>query len=224
MKLTKQVAIVTGGGRGLGRAVAIQLAGLGASVVIASRNAPELDSVALEIKRRGGHALAQTADIADPRQIQELVNATERWVGAPSIVVNNAGIIDPVGPLATSDPAAWLRALDVNIGGPFLLMRAVLPGMLARGYGRIVNIASGPGMNPAALRTAYASSKAALIMLTKSLALELEGTGVAVCAIHPGPMATRMHAEMSGKFAALGPQPGAAVAPETRDPADVAKV
>src|SRR5439155_15688576 len=94
--LSAQVAIVTGGGRGLGRAVAETLAGLGASVVIASRNAPELDDVVRGIRKAGGHALAQTADVSDERQVQELVLATERWVGPATILVNSAGMIDPV--------------------------------------------------------------------------------------------------------------------------------
>ena len=98
--LSGQVAIVTGGGRGLGRAVAETLASLGASVVVASRNAPELDDVVREIRKTRGHALAQTADVSDERQVQELVLATERWVGPATILVNAAGMIDPVAPLA----------------------------------------------------------------------------------------------------------------------------
>src|SRR5207253_7723443 len=104
-ELTGHVAIVTGAGRGLGRAVAERLAAMGASVVLASRNAPELDDVAKAIKRAGGKALAQTADIADERQVQELVLATERWVGPATILVNNARMVDPMVPLARSTPA-----------------------------------------------------------------------------------------------------------------------
>ena len=96
--LAGQVAIITGGGRGLGRAVAEQLASMGAAVVIASRNAPELDEVANAIKRAGGRALGQTADVSDERQVQELVLATERWVGPATILVNNAGMVDPMVP------------------------------------------------------------------------------------------------------------------------------
>ena len=186
MLLTNQVAIVTGAGRGLGRAVALALAEHGASVVLASRNAPELDEVVKEVRRAGGRALAQTADVADERQVQELVLAAEEWVGPATIVVNCAGMVEPIGPLALSDPAAWLRSLAVNVGGVYLLSRAVLPGMLDRGYGRIVNLSSRAATRSRVGRTSYAAAKAAIDQLTRTLGLELEGTGVAVCAFDPG--------------------------------------
>ena len=191
-KLDGQVAIVTGGGRGLGRAVAETLASLGAAVVVASRNAPELDEVVLGIKRKGGRALAQTADIADERQVQELVLATERWVGPASVLVNNAGMVDPMVSLARSNAALWLRNIAINVGGTYLATRAVLPGMLDRGQGRIVNISSGAATRPSAGWTAYSASKAAVVQLTRSLALELEHSGVTVCAFNPGYMDTEM--------------------------------
>src|SRR5439155_15136812 len=139
-QLRGQVAIITGGGRGLGRAVAETFAALGASVVVASRNAPELDEVVKAIRKAGGHALAQTADVSDERQVQDLVLATERWVGPATILVNNAGMVDPIVPLARSNAALWLRSVAINVGGTYLAPRAALPGMLDRGYGRIVTI------------------------------------------------------------------------------------
>jgi NAD(P)-dependent dehydrogenase (short-subunit alcohol dehydrogenase family) len=190
--LSGQVAIVTGAGRGLGRAVSEILAALGASVVLASRNAPELDEVVKGIKRSGGHALAQTADLADERQIQDLALATARWVGPASILVNCAGMVDPMAPLARSDAAIWLRNIAINVGGTYLPIRAVLPGMLDRGAGRIVNISSGSATRPSAGWTAYSAAKAAVVQLTRSLALELEGTGVTTCAFNPGAMDTDM--------------------------------
>ena len=183
--LAKQVAIVTGGGRGLGRAIAETLAALGASVVIASRNAPELDDVANGIKKQGGKALAQTADVADERQVQDLMLAAERWVGPPSILVNNAGVLDPVGPLVESSGASWLRNIAINVGGTYLVTRAVLPGMLDRDYGRIINISSGAADRASAGWSAYCAAKAAVDQLTRVLALEMEGSGVSVCAFHP---------------------------------------
>lgn len=190
--LIGQVAIVTGAGRGLGRAVSETLAGLGASVVLASRNAPELDEVVKRIKRAGGHALAQTADIADERQVQDLALATARWVGPASILVNCAGMVDPMAPLARSNPALWLRNIAINVGGTYLPLRAVLPGMLERGFGRIVNISSGSATRPSAGWTAYSAAKAGVVQLTRSLALEIEGTGVTACTFNPGHMDTEM--------------------------------
>jgi 3-oxoacyl-[acyl-carrier protein] reductase len=190
--LANQVAIVTGGGRGFGRAIAETLATLGASVVIASRNAPELDEVANAIKKAGGKALAQTADVADERQVQELVLAAERWVGPPTILVNNAGVLDPIGPLAETSGASWLRNIAINVGGTYLVTRAVLPGMLDRDYGRIVNISSGAADRASAGWSAYCAAKAAVDQLTRVVALELEGSGVSVAAFHPGLMETAM--------------------------------
>src|SRR5438445_1699995 len=191
-KLDGQVAIVTGGGRGLGRAVAETLASLGAAVVVASRNAPELDEVVKGIKRAGGRALAQTADIADERQVQELVLATERFVGPATILVNNAGMVDPMVALARSNAALWLRSVAINVGGTYLATRAALPGMLDRGYGRVVTISSGAAVRPSAGWTAYAAGKAAIVQMTRSLALELDGTGVTANAFNPGYMDTDM--------------------------------
>ncbi|HEV8535907.1 MAG TPA: SDR family oxidoreductase [Candidatus Limnocylindria bacterium] len=191
-ELTKHVAIVTGGGRGLGRAVAERLAAMGAAVVIASRNAPELDEVAKAIKRAGGKALAQTADVADERQVQELLLATERWVGPATILVSNAGMVDPMVPLARSNAALWLRSVAINVGGTYLATRAVLPGMLDRGYGRIVTISSGAATRPSAGWTAYSAGKAAVVQMMRSLALEIEGTGVTATAFNPGYMDTEM--------------------------------
>src|SRR5438105_2130634 len=189
-QLRGQVAIVTGGGRGIGRAVAETLGALGASVVIASRNAPELDEVVRAIRKAGGHALAQTADVSDERQVEELVLATERWVGPATILVNNAGTIEPLVPLSRSDPALWLRNISVNIGGTYMPTRAVLPWMLERGAGRIVNLIATAATRPARGWTASAASKAGIAQMTRSLAAELAHTGVGVCAYNPGPIDT----------------------------------
>lgn len=190
--LDGQIAIVTGGSRGLGRAVAQVMAGAGASVVVASRNAPELDDVVRDIRRAGGKALAYAADVADERQVQELVLSTERWVGAATILINNAGVVEPMTPLARSDATTWLRHIAVNVGGVYLAARAVLPGMLERGYGRIVNVSSGAARRASAGWTAYCASKAAVDQLTRALALEVEDVGVTVCAFSPGYMDTAM--------------------------------
>jgi len=190
--LEGQTAIVTGAGRGLGRAVAEVMAAAGANVVIASRNAPELDEVANMIQAAGGRALAYAADVSDERQVQDLVVTTERWVGPATVLVNNAGVLDPMGPLARTDPTTWLRHIAVNVGGVYICARAVLPGMLERGYGRIVNISSSAARRASAGWTAYCAGKAAVDQLTRALALELEDSGVTACAFYPGYMDTQM--------------------------------
>ncbi len=190
--LEGQTAIVTGGARGLGRAVAEVMASAGANVVIASRNAPELDEVVRSIQASGGKALAYAADVADERQVQELVLSAERWVGPATILVNNAGVLDPMAPLTRTDATTWLRHIAVNVGGVYLCARAVLPGMVERGYGRIVNVSSSAARRPSAGWTAYCAGKAAVDQLTRALALELEETGVTACAFYPPYMDTQM--------------------------------
>lgn len=190
--LDGQIAIVTGGGRGLGRAVAEVMASAGANVVVASRNAPQLDEVVNAIHAAGGRALAYAADVSDERQVQELVLSTERWVGPATILVNNAGVLEPMAPLARTDATTWLRHIAINVGGVYVCTRAVLPGMLERGYGRIVNISSGAARRPSPGWTAYGAGKAAVEQLTRALGLELEETGVAACAFNPGYMDTPM--------------------------------
>jgi 3-oxoacyl-[acyl-carrier protein] reductase len=226
--LAKQVAIVTGGGRGFGRAIAETLAALGANVVIASRNAPELDEVAIAIKKQGGKALAQTADVADERQVQELVLAAEHWIGPPTILVNNAGVLDPIGPLVETSGASWLRNIAINVGGTYLVTRAVLPGMLDRDYGRVVNISSGAADRASAGWSAYCAAKAAVDQLTRVLALEMDGTGVTVAAFHPGHMDTPMHERIRQSspedFPRVEEYRGAHRQGQVKDPHDPARV
>ena len=144
------------------------------------------------IGRAGGRALAYAADVSDERQVQELVLSTERWVGPATILVNNAGVLEPMAPLGRTDATTWLRHIAINVGGVYLCARAVLPGMIERGYGRIVNISSSSARRASPGWTAYSAGKAAVDQLTRSLALELEDTGVTACAFYPGYMNTPM--------------------------------
>ena len=189
--LRGRVAIVTGGGRGVGRAVAHELAAAGMAVAVAARSREEIDAVAAEIAAGSGVALAVPVDVTDPDSVATLMREAESRLGAPALLVNNAGTMH-VGPLADADPAEWWTDVEVSLKGTFLCTRAVLPGMVARRSGRIVNVSSYAAAEPRPYATSYASAKAAVLRLTDSLGAELDGTGVLVFVITPGFVRTRL--------------------------------
>ena len=191
-QLSGQVAIVTGAGRGIGRAIALALAGAGARVVLTARSADQLAESAALIQGAGGQALVIPADVTDQAAIEALVRTTEEQYGPPDLLVNNAGLAHPEARLWELPADDWWRVLEVNLRGPFLFARAVLPGMLARHAGRIINVASNAGTWPSTLGSAYSVSKAGLLRLTDSLAAMTEGQGVSIFAISPGLVHTQM--------------------------------
>ena len=197
LRLDGVTAIVTGGGRGIGRAIALQLGRAGAAVAVAARSTGEIDEVADAIAQSGGRALAVPTDVTVRESVDALVNAVEGTFGPPSLLVNNAGSWLHVGPVAECDPDAWWGDLEVNVKGTLLCIRAVLPGMLQRRAGRIVNVSSYAAIWPSPYLTAYASAKAAVLRLTDSLAAELDGSGVLVFAITPGFVRTRLVEEVA---------------------------
>ncbi len=184
--LTGQVALVTGGGRGIGRAIAQQLAAAGAAVAVTARSADQPNATVALIEKAGGRALATAADVTDHLAMMRAVATIESQLGPLDLLVNNAGIGGPIGPLWEVSPEDWWQTIDVNLRGVFLSTRIVLPGMVERGKGRIVNIASHAGVHRWPQVSAYAVSKAAVIKFTENLAAETRRQGIVVFAIHPG--------------------------------------
>src|SRR5262249_47406851 len=156
------------------------------------RSADQLAQTVADITAAGGRSIAIPADVTDRSAIERAVARVERQLGPIDLLVNNAGVGGPIGPLAESDPDEWWRCVEVNLKGPLLCSRAVLPGMLARRRGRIVNIASGAGTHPIPNLSAYVTSKTSLIRLTENLAAETEPSGVRVFAVQPGTVRTAM--------------------------------
>ncbi len=192
INLAGQVAIVTGGGRGIGKAIAMALARADASVAVVARSGDQLAGTAKEITEAGGLAISVTADVSDPGAVERMVVEVEKSLGSVDLLVNNAGLPGPIGRTWETDPDDWWRCLEVNLRGPMLCSRAVLPGMITREGGRIVNVASGAGTFAIPYLGAYVTSKTALIRFTEIVALEAGAHGIMVFAIEPGTVRTAM--------------------------------
>ncbi len=180
------VAVISGGGRGVGRLMAAELAGAGAAIGLIARSAAELTVVAAEIERSGGTVASVACDVSDEQATAAAVTKLARRLGPATLLINNAGVSGPAGPLWEISPADWWRAFEVNIGGAFTLTRLLLPEMIAARVGRIINITSYAGVYRWPLMSAYATSKAALVKLTETLAEETRPHGVAVFSVDPG--------------------------------------
>ena len=189
-ELDGKVALVTGGGRGIGAGIARELASAGARVAVSARTPDQVESVAREID-----GLPLVVDVSDWESVQAMVAQAEAELGPVDVLVNNAGVSGSTTPVWEVDPADWWRVFEINVLGAFHCCRAVLSGMVERGDGRIVDVGSGAGYLPVSMtagESAYGASKAALYRLGETLTTQLEGTGVYVFTISPGLVRTDM--------------------------------
>jgi NAD(P)-dependent dehydrogenase (short-subunit alcohol dehydrogenase family) len=210
--LNEKSVLITGGSRGLGKALAMKLAALGAKVVLVARQQAELDETVDEIKRSGGVAFGITADVGDKESIYPIAGQAAVLAGPVDILINNASTLGPVPLrlLADTDCEDFERALQVNTIGPFRLIKAVSGAMLLRQSGLIINISSDAAVEAYPGWGVYGASKAALDHLTRIAATELAGSGIRIFSIDPGEMDTRMHAEAMPEA-----DPNSLPAPET---------
>jgi NAD(P)-dependent dehydrogenase (short-subunit alcohol dehydrogenase family) len=205
VKLAHKVAIVTGGGRGIGRAIALRFAAEGAAVTVSGTSREHLETTAAEIVSTGGRALALVADVADESAVARMVDATAKQFGRLDILVNNAGIAGPTAAVADTRLEDWEHTLAVNLTGAFLCAKHAIPHLIASQGGRVINITSVAGLIGYALRSPYAASKWGMIGFTRSLAIELGPHGITVNAIAPGSTrGERIDAVVRDRAAALG--------------------
>jgi 2-hydroxycyclohexanecarboxyl-CoA dehydrogenase len=190
-----RAAIVTGGGRGIGRAIALALAGDGRTVAVTDLLGDEARAVAAEITDMGGGAVAVELDITDPLSVGAAVEVAEGSLGPLEILVNNAGW-DELRPFLDTDEAFWERVLDVNFKGALRMTQALLPGMVERGFGRVVSIGSDAGRVGSSRESGYSGAKGAVVAFTKTIAREAARDGVTANAVCPGPTDTPMLAEI----------------------------
>ena len=205
LRLRDRVAIVTGGGRGIGEAIAVRFAAEGASVTLAGTGREHLEEVARRIRERGGRVLVAVADVSREPDVERMVADTIAQLGRLDVLVNNAGISGPTASLESVPLEEWDRTLAVNLTGAFLCAKHALPRLLAQRSGRIINIASVAGLTGYPLRAPYAASKWGMIGLTRTLAMEAGGFGVTVNAIAPGPVSgPRMEQSIRRRAAQIG--------------------
>ena len=204
MKLDGRVAVITGAGRGIGRAIALAYAREGARLALAARSEPELDETVAAVSSLGAEAIAVRTDVTSQIATSRLARRTVERYGRIDALVNNAGISGPIGPLQDNDIAEWVDTINVNLTGTFLSCRAVIPVMLEQGGGKIINLSGAGAANAWSNMSAYCSSKAAVVRLTEVLAQELEGKGIMVNALGPGSVHTSMWDKMTEDAAQAG--------------------
>lgn len=213
MDMTGKVVAITGASRGIGAAAAREFAAAGARVGLIARSEAEIGALASEI---GDGAMALACDIASSAAVMGAIQRLEGAFGTLDVLINNAGVIEPIAPLAQADPAAWGKAIDINLKGVFHGMRAAMPGMIARRAGTIITVSSGAAHNPLEGWSAYCSAKAGAAMLTRVAHHEAGHAGLRVMGLSPGTVAT----DMQVKIRASGINPVSQLAPDVHIPAD----
>ncbi len=191
-----RTALVTGASRGIGRAIALGLAAAGLDVALVARDVTRLDDVAAAIRAEGRRAIVVPAEVTDAAQVRDAVAAAEAELGGIDLLVNAAGVIEEETPAWEADPELWWRTMEVNVRGPFLLAHTLVPLMLGRGGGRIVDLSSGAGSHDMATASAYNASKTALLRFGAHLHVAGHAQGLRVFELAPGVVATDMTASM----------------------------
>jgi NAD(P)-dependent dehydrogenase (short-subunit alcohol dehydrogenase family) len=199
MRLQNKAAIITGGGRGIGRAIAHRFTAEGAAVLLAARTESELRAVVAEIQQKGGKALSAVADVSRESDCARIVATAQQSLGRVDILVNNAGGYGPVKPVEEIAPAEWDEVIATHLRAAFLLTRLVLPRMYARGSGVVLNISSLSAKSAFAWGSPYAAAKAGMLGLTRVAAAESARRGVRVNAICPGPVTETKMSKDLGK-------------------------
>ena len=190
--MTGKTVIITGASRGIGAAAAEAFAVAGANVVLAARSQDEIAAIAANITAAGGNALALCCDVADWDAVAALVAQAEEAFGPIDLLINNAGLIDPIARLGDSDVEGWNKVIDVNVKGVYHGLRAVLPGMQARGMGTVINISSGAATSALEGWSHYCASKAAVLSLTRCAHEEYGAQGLRIMGLSPGTVATAL--------------------------------
>ncbi len=202
-QLDGKTVVITGAGRGIGAAAAELMASEGAGLMLLARTSAEITALATRLRKAGASAEAMTCDVSKFGQVQAAVGRAREVFGRIDVLVNNAAVIEPIGPLARAEPDAWDEAVDIGFKGMFHGMRAVLPIMRTQGSGHILNMGSGAAHNPMEGWSHYCASKAAALMLMRCAHLENKGRGIRMYSLSPGTVAT----DMQKKIRASGINP-----------------
>lgn len=193
MPVQGKTVIITGASRGIGEAAAEVFATAGARVALLARSVEAINDIA---ERIGENAMAIPCDISDYAALDAAIRTAESAFGPTSVLINNAGAVEPISHLATSDPEAWGKIIDINLKGVYFGMRAVMPGMIERGEGTILTISSGAAHGPVEAWSHYCSSKAGAAMLTRCADKEAREAGLRIMGLSPGTVATKMQREI----------------------------